>query len=101
MRKMTSLMAVGVALAAIPLLAAAGSNAGLEALVRTEFADAPDMIIIAKCESGFRQFAPDGSVLRGGPQGQYLGIFQIDEHLHTARALGQGADIRTPEGNIA
>lgn len=102
MRKTSIFLALGLIFTAAPALAAAPDlNAGLEEKVRAEFADAPDMIAIAKCESGFRQFAPDGSVLRGGPRGQYLGLFQIDEGLHTTRALGLGDDIRTPEGNIA
>lgn len=102
MRKKSFAFILGLALAAAPSMAGAQDpNAGLEDRVRAEFADAPDMIAIAKCESGFRQFGPDGQVLRGGPRGQYLGIFQIDENLHTAKALGMGDDIRTPEGNIA
>jgi len=86
---------------AAPLLAhAADLNAGLEARVREAFADAPEMISISKCESGYRQFAPDGSVLRGGPGGRYVGLFQIDQPLHAAWAASLGFDILTVEGNI-
>lgn len=80
---------------------AAGPNDGIADAVRAVFADAPDMVAVAKCESGFRQFNADGSVLRGGAGGKYLGIFQIGEELHRARALAEGMDIDTVAGNIA
>ncbi len=70
-----------------------------EGIVRFAFADMPEMIGIAKCESGFRQFNQDGSVLRGS--GRYIGIFQIDEPIHATKALGMGMDISTIDGNIA
>ncbi|HYE22569.1 MAG TPA: peptidoglycan-binding protein [Verrucomicrobiae bacterium] len=75
-------------------------NAGIEALVRASFPDMPAMIDIAKCESGYRQFNSNGTVLRGGG-GKYVGIFQIDEQLHTSRAQSMAIDILTIEGNMA
>jgi hypothetical protein len=71
----------------------------IEQLVRTQFADAPLMIEIAKCESGYRQYRNDGSILRGGTGGRYIGVFQISEG-HTQRAKDLGYDILTAEGNI-
>lgn len=94
------LLASALLLTALPV-AAAGPNDGVEALVRAAFADAPEMIGVAKCESGFRQFGPDGTVLRGGSGKGYLGVFQIGERVHAARALAQGHDLMTAEGNIA
>lgn len=95
------LTALAACLAAAPALAAeAGDNAGIEAKVRAAFANAPEMAAVAKCESGFRQFSPDGSVLRGGADGRYVGIFQIDEPLHAAKASAAGNDILTIDGNI-
>ncbi len=76
-------------------------NVDVETKVRAAFADVPDMIAVAKCESGFREFGPDGAILRGGNNRGYLGIFQIGETLHAARALAQGMDISTVDGNIA
>ncbi len=76
-------------------------NAEIEAKVRTVFADVPEMIAVAKCESGFRQFAPDGGVLRGGTSKGYVGVFQISERLHKERAAGLSHDIDTIDGNIA
>jgi len=90
-----------VLLGATTVFAAEVSNAEVEAKVRAAFADHPEMIAVAKCESGYRQFAPDGTVLRGGPGGRYVGIFQIDEPLHTERATGLGHDILTVDGNVA
>jgi hypothetical protein len=81
-------------------LAQADLNAGIEAKVREAFADAPTMVSVAKCESGFRQFGASGP-LHGGAGGKYVGIFQIDEQLHTAAATALGFDITTTEGNIA
>ncbi|HTK03985.1 MAG TPA: hypothetical protein VL500_00190 [Candidatus Eisenbacteria bacterium] len=96
---------IGTALAAALMLLpgavrGAGTNAEIESKVRASFADHPEMIAVAQCESGFRQFAPDGSVLRGG-DGRYVGIFQIDENIHRERATGLGDDIDAVDGNIA
>lgn len=96
--------AVALVAAALPFAAraqAADPNAGVEAQVRAEFADVPDMILVAKCESGFRQFSADGAVLWGGSGKAYIGIFQIGERLHAAPAAAMGQDIFTIEGNIA
>jgi hypothetical protein len=76
-------------------------NALVEQMVGAGMADMPDMIPIAKCESNFRQFLSDGSVLRGGPSKQYLGIFQIDERIHTPAAKSMAYDLHAIEGNIA
>lgn len=83
-----------------PASAQTNPNTHIERIIRGAFSDIPDMITIAKCESGFRQFNNDGSVLRGGGTGRYLGIFQIDENIHTQKALSMGFDIKTVEGNI-
>ncbi len=80
-------------------LAQANDNYSVEKIVRGAFSDMPDMIKIAQCESGFRQYAPDGSVLRGSVS-RYVGIFQIDENIHTQPATGLSFDIQTVEGNI-
>jgi len=76
-------------------------NAGIEEKVRAAFPNDPVMAAVAKCESGFRQFAPDGTVLRGGAGKGYIGIFQIGERLHSAPAAVKGEDIYTIDGNIA
>ncbi len=70
----------------------------IENKVRVDFASDPIMISIAKCESGFRQFNTDGTVLSGGSGGM-IGIFQISS-LHITKAVSLGFDITTVEGNI-
>ena len=72
-----------------------------EAQVREYFADIPVMIEIARCESNFRQFTDSGSVLRGGGSGQFIGIFQFAESIHSGTALALGYDLATVEGNLA
>ncbi|HYC79547.1 MAG TPA: peptidoglycan-binding domain-containing protein [Candidatus Binatia bacterium] len=82
-------------------VAQANPNADVESRVRASFPDMPEMVGIAQCESGFRQFNADGTPLRGGTAKRYIGIFQIDEQLHRARALSMAYDINTVDGNIA
>lgn len=73
----------------------------MEELVRRAFADAPVMIEIARCESGFRQFGPDGTVLRGRLNPQDIGIFQINEGYHQNAASRLGFNIFAVAGNLA
>ncbi|MDR3642200.1 MAG: peptidoglycan-binding domain-containing protein [Candidatus Doudnabacteria bacterium] len=76
------------------------TNDGLQARVENYFADAPAMVAIARCESGFRQYGINGSPLAGGTAGNYIGIFQISAgHAPEARALG--LDIYSIDGNLA
>jgi len=85
---------------AVPAMPTMPTAAEIEAKVREAFADAPIMISVAKCESGYRQFRQDGSLVRS-PNGLYIGIFQIDERIHAAYAMSLGMDVTTVEGNIA
>ncbi|MES2006672.1 MAG: peptidoglycan-binding protein [Patescibacteria group bacterium] len=57
------------------------------------------MIPIAKCESGFRQYGPDGLVLFD-PSYSMIGVFQISA-AHLPHALAMGTDVTTLEGNLA
>lgn len=75
-------------------------NAGVAAAVQSYFSDIPIMISIAKCESGPRQFKSDGTPLLGGT-GTMVGIFQLDETIHSAPAMALGYDINTIAGNMA
>ena len=77
-------------------------NAEIESKVRLYFADMPIMAEIAKCESQFRQFAPNGDgVFRGKINNQDVGVAQINEYYHAKRAKKLGYDIYTVEGNMA
>ena len=68
--------------------------------VACAFADAPVMIAVARCESRFRQYNADGTVLRGKENSKDLGVFQINEYWNGADAKRRGFDLKTTEGNI-
>jgi hypothetical protein len=72
----------------------------VEESVRDYFRDMPVMIEIARCESKFRQFNADGSVLFGGAGGGMVGVFQFYDSIHRAAAAALGFDILTLEGNL-
>lgn len=71
-----------------------------EEQVRLTFNDAPIMANIAYCESNYRQFNTDGSVLRGRVNSKDVGLFQINEYYHLTTAQKLGIDIYTTEGNL-
>lgn len=56
---------------------------------------------IAFCESSFRQFAADGSIVRGKRNTADVGLFQINEKYHFQKSRELGFDIYTVEGNVA
>ncbi len=58
------------------------------------------MAEISFCESRFRQYAKDGSSLRGIVNSDDVGLFQINEFYHLERAKKLGYDIHTVEGNM-
>lgn len=68
--------------------------------VKTYFADEPVMYAIAGCESHFRQYDADGSILRN-PHSSAVGIFQIMDSVHSDVAADLGIDIYTMQGNAA
>jgi hypothetical protein len=76
-------------------------NAGVASSVASYFSDIPVMIAIAKCESGPRQFASDGSPLYAGTDNLMVGVFQLDKAIHYAPALALGFDITTLSGNLS
>lgn len=55
---------------------------------------------VARCESAYRQFNQDGSVLRGRQNPQDVGVLQINEKYHLAESIRLGYDIYTLEGNL-
>lgn len=63
----------------------------------------PDSIMhsVADCESRFRQFNEDGSILRGYYNPKDVGVFQVNEYWHLETSKRLGMDIYTVEGNIA
>ncbi len=72
----------------------------LEIYVRQTFEEAPILAEIARCESTFRHFTKDGSVLRGRANKDDIGLMQINEFFHGEAAKKLGINIYTIEGNI-
>lgn len=73
----------------------------VEEYVRAEFADAPVMIDIARCESRFRQLDSSGKVLKN-PTSSAMGVFQVMASLHAGPAMDNlGYNIYTLQGNVA
>jgi hypothetical protein len=81
-------------------LANATSTADIKLLTKEYFKDSPIMAEVARCESTYRQFNPDGSVLRGRVNGADVGVMQVNEKYHLARSKQLGINIYTLEGNL-
>ncbi len=75
-------------------------NYNLAQEVRNFTSDKPLMAEISRCESHFRQYAKDGSVLRGRVNNMDVGLFQINEYYHLETSKKLGYDIYTVEGNM-
>ena len=76
-------------------------NYNLDQKVKSFADDKPLMVEISYCESRFRQYDKDGSVLRGIQNNKDVGLFQINEKYHLERAKKMGYDIYSPEGYMA
>ncbi len=72
----------------------------VEAAVHTYFADVPAMARVSWCESRWRQWETDGSVLRGRLTPADVGAFQINEGYHLATAQSMGINVHTLRGNM-
>lgn len=72
-----------------------------EEIVRDYFKDMPILAEVARCESEFRQFNSDGSVLRGDYNKADVGVMQINEKYHLGTAQKLGLNLHTLEGNMA
>ena len=73
----------------------------LESYVAKQYADEPILVDIARCESTFRQFDPNGNVMRGKANKGDVGVMQINEKYHAEDAAKLGYNIYTAEGNVA
>ena len=73
----------------------------VENYIKAEYADTPMLIAIAQCESNFRQFNPDGTVVRGEIDSHDVGVMQINETYWLGKSKSLGDDIYTIEGNVA
>jgi len=73
----------------------------VKGVVNDYFADVPDLVLVARCESHFRQFDKNGRVLRGAVNKGDIGVMQINEYYHGDKAEELGYDLYTIEGNLA
>ena len=75
-------------------------NNGVESALNQKIPKGSILHRIAFCESAKRQFAQDGSVLKGRVDPRDTGIFQVNSYYHLETAKQKGIDIYTVEGNI-
>lgn len=68
--------------------------------VKSYFKDKPILAEIARCESTYRQFGTEGKVLRGKVNSADVGVMQINEKYHAARAKKLGIDLYSLDGNL-
>ncbi|MDE2233646.1 MAG: transglycosylase SLT domain-containing protein [Patescibacteria group bacterium] len=73
----------------------------IENYVKRAYADHPILVEIAWCESRFKQFNDDGTVVRGKVNNQDVGVMQINEHFNGDEAKKLGYDIYDVKGNVA
>ena len=73
----------------------------MEAYLRDTYADTPLLVDIARCESTFRHYGKNGTIIRGKANADDVGVMQINELYHKDRAEKLGMDIYTIEGNVA
>lgn len=78
-----------------------GSTIATEEYVRKYFSDIPIMVEIARCESHFKQFDPDGTIHRGVVNPADVGVMQINESYHLDRAKQNNYNIYSIEGNVS
>jgi len=73
----------------------------VEEYVREYYADTPILADIAACESHFRQYDKNGSVLHGEVVYEDIGLMQVNETYHQKTADKLGLDLTTMQGNLA
>ena len=75
--------------------------AAMEAYLRTQFADTPILVDIARCESNFQQFDKDGDLVHGHVDSRDIGVMQINVYYQGDTAKKLGFDLTTVDGNVA
>jgi hypothetical protein len=94
-----------IAVKKTPKVAASYSEAApvgdTEAIVREYFKDIPVMIQVARCESGYRHYLADGTVLKGRVDAADTGVMQINKRFHLKAATAMGLDLDSIHGNMA
>jgi hypothetical protein len=74
--------------------------ASTEAVVRSYFHDIPIMIEVARCESTFRHYLHDGSVLQGRVDPADTGVMQINKRYHLDSAMNMDLDLENIYDNM-
>lgn len=77
------------------------SSNQVEQTVREYFADIPIMAEIARCESTYRHYLPNGEVLRGKVDNDDTGVMQINTRYHQKTADKLGLDLENIYDNMA
>jgi hypothetical protein len=75
-------------------------NDGVRDLVKKTFANAPKMVKIGECESNFRHYAKDGTVLKGKKNPKDTGVMQINRTANEQTARNMGLDVFKLEDNL-
>lgn len=76
------------------------SNEAVEDVLNKKLSKDHILRRVAFCESTMRQFAEDGSVLKGKVDPRDTGLFQVNSYYHLETAKHKGIDIFTIEGNV-
>lgn len=77
------------------------SGLSTEAAVREYFSDIPAMIEVAYCESTFRHYLSDGSVLQGRVDSADTGVMQINKRYHLNAANAMNLNLENLYDNMA
>lgn len=73
----------------------------VEQKVRAYYKDEPVLVAIARCESHFRHYREDGSLLTNEQGTSATGVMQIMASVHESEAAKLGLSIRDFYGNLA
>lgn len=76
------------------------SSESVQEIVENFFGKNSVLTRIARCESSFRQFDSSGNILRGKVNKKDIGVMQINEQFHAAKARSLGIDLYTLQGNL-
>jgi len=76
------------------------SSAVVKQVVEEYFFDIPIMAQIARCESTYRHYLSDGSVLQGRVDQADTGVMQINKRYHEKTAVAMGLNLDDIEDNM-
>jgi len=73
----------------------------VEKFINDYFADIPIMVSVAKCESQFRQYNSNGTILKGRKNTYDRGVMQINLLYHEDTAEKMGLDLHNIDDNVS